>query len=90
MCKLVQNRDHTALSCGISHLGPENVVLYECHGSCIFHCAGVELRDEKLVIFFKRVWIVKKLLVEIKTLLGLLEDVIRIHIFGQGLTAKDP
>ncbi len=89
MGKLVQDGDRPPLNHGLGDFGTEDVVLQEGDGAGVLHGTGVELRDEKLVVLRERIWRAELLLVELESLPGEFEDVIRIQILHQRLAGKD-
>ena len=86
----MQDGHDSALAGCISYSRAEYVVLGESNCTGILHSASVEIRHPELVVFLKRIWDSEEVLEEVKTLLGLLEDVFRIHVLPKRLAAKDP
>jgi hypothetical protein len=70
-------------------LGAEHVVLEEGHRTGVLHGAGVELRDEQLVILAEGVRDAEVVVVERESLFGFGEQPLRVHVFGQRLAAED-
>ena len=86
---LVQHRFGATLIRRAGDLAAEDVVLQERDGAGVLHRAGVELRDEQLVVLAECVRHAKVLVVEAKSLLGLGEQPLGIHEVRQRGPAED-
>ena len=86
---LVQHRLGAPLVGSPSDLAAEDVVLEERHRARVFHCAGVELGNEQLIVFAERVRQTKVLVVEAKSLLSLGEQPLGVHVLRQRGPAVD-
>ena len=74
---------------GAGHLAAEDVVLQERHRAGVLHGAGVELRNEQLVVLAERIGHTEIGVVEVEALLGLGEQPLGVHELRQRGTAED-
>ena len=87
---LVQDRLGAGLAGEVGDPGPEDVALQEGHAARVLHRAFLELGHEELVVLPERVPHAERRMIEAEALLGDLEDLLRIQVLGQRLTAVDP
>ncbi len=87
--QLVQHGLRAALVACPAGLGPEDVVLEEGDGAGVLHRAGVELRDEELVVLVERVRVVEHPVVEVEALLGDPEELLGVQVLGQRRAAVE-
>ena len=87
--ELVEDRHNPTFLDRVGHLGAKDVRLGERDRARVLHGAGVELGHEKLVVLLEWVRVVEVLLVELETLLGLLEDVVRIQELAERRAGED-
>src|SRR5699024_1197628 len=88
--KLVQDRIRAGLIHVVAGLRREYILIADGDTACVFHGAGVELRNENLVILAKGVRETEICVVEIKTLLGFGEQTLRIQMLCQRSAAVQP
>ncbi len=87
--ELVQDRRGAGLVRGVGDLGAEHVLVAQGDGARVLHRAGVELRDEQLVVLRERVGEVELLLEVVEALLGDREDGLRVQELAQRGPAVD-
>ena len=68
----------------------EDIVLEEGHRAGVLHGAGIELRDEQLVVLTERVGHPEVAVVETETLLGFGEESFSVHELRERGPAEDP
>jgi hypothetical protein len=86
---LVQHRLRAPRIRRAGDLTAEHILLEKRHGAGVFHRAGVEFRNEQLVVLAERVGHAEVLVIETEPLLGLREKPLGIHVFGQRRPAED-
>ncbi len=67
---------------------PENVGLQKGDAAGILHRALFEFGHEKLIVLLERILYSERIVVEIEALAGHLEDLVRVEVLGQRLTAE--
>ena len=83
MGHLVEDGVRAILANRLRHLGAKQHGLVEGDAADVFHGAGAELRDEELIVFLERIRVLVRLGVEVETLFGDREDLLRIEILRQ-------
>ena len=84
----MQQRLGAPLVGGAGHLAAEHVVLKEGHRACVLHSAGIELRNEQLVVLAERIRHTEVAVVEVETLFGFGEQPLGVHERRQGGPAE--
>ncbi|MBG9885326.1 hypothetical protein ABE10_01725, partial [Bacillus toyonensis] len=87
--ELMEDRHDAPLLDGVGDLAAEDVGLGEGHRAGVLHRAGIELRDEELVVLGEGVRDAELLFVIGEALAGLVEDVLRVEVLPQALAPVD-
>ena len=90
MGQLVQDRHGSPLHAGLDGPGSEDVVVAVGDAAGVLHRSGVELGNEDLVVFREGVGGGEQVLVVGEAPLGQVQDLLRVHVLDQALSAVDP
>ena len=80
---LVEDGVRAILADRLRHLGTKQHGLVERDAADVFHGPGAELWDEELIVFLERIGVLVRLGVEVETLFGNREDLLRIEVLRQ-------
>ncbi len=85
----MQDRARASLVAGVGDPAAKDEVLQEGHAAGILHSAGVEFRNEQLVVLAEGVADAEVGVVPIETLFGNCEEFVGVEVFGQRLAAVE-
>ena len=90
MGQLVQDRHGAPLHSGLDGPGAEDVVVAVGDATGVLHRPGIELGNEDLVVLGEGVGGGEQILVVGEAPLGQVQDLLRVHVLDQTLSAVDP